>query len=96
MLAAPAADVEAEFAIKRSEPALEGSEYARRDAGGMPVHPHNRAKGLKPERMREPAQELVPPVVMHDRLADHGPEPRHPVGEPFRHVPVVERQVGAS
>ena len=46
--------------------------------------------------MREPAQELVPPVVVHDRLADHRPEPRHPVGEPFRDVPVVQRQVGAS
>ena len=96
MLAAPAADVEAELAIKRSEPALEGAEHARRDAGGLPVHPHHRAERLKPEWMREPAQELVPPVVVHDRLADHRPEPRHPVGEPFRDVPVVQRQVGAS
>jgi hypothetical protein len=62
----------------------------------MPVHPHHRAEGLKPEWMREPAQELVSPVLVHDRLADHRPEPRHSVGEPLRDVPVVQRQVGAS
>ena len=96
MLAAPAADMEAEFALKRREPALEGAEHARGDAGGMPVHPHHRAERLEPERMREPAQELVAAVVMHDRLADHRAEPRHAVAEPFRHVAAVQRQVGAS
>jgi hypothetical protein len=34
--------------------------------------------------------------VMHDRLADHRPKPRHAVGEPFRHVTVMQRQIRAS
>ena len=96
MLAAPAANVEAELALEWTEPALEGAEHARGDARGMPIHPHHRAERLKPEWVREPAQEFVASVVMHDRLADHRSKPRHAVGEPFRHVTVMQRQIRAS
>ena len=77
MLAAAAADMDAELAAQRRQPALQRADHAGGDAGGMPVHAHHGAEGLEPEGMREPAQQLVAPVVMDDRLADHGAEPRH-------------------
>ncbi|MFO1210974.1 MAG: transposase [Amaricoccus sp.] len=35
-------------------------------------------------------------VLEHDRLGDHRPEPRHPVPEPSRHPPAMQRQVGRA
>ena len=55
MFAAAAADVQAEFAAQGVEAALKRPKHACRDAGGMPIHPHQRAKRLKPERMRHAA-----------------------------------------
>ena len=46
--------------------------------------------------MGKATQQFVAPVMVHDRFADYGAEPRHPVGEPFGHVAAVQRQVGAS
>jgi hypothetical protein len=93
---AAAADVQAEFAAQRAEAALERPEHARGDAGGMPIHSHQRAKRLEPERMRQAAEEFIASVMMNDRLAEQRPKPRHPLREPFRNAPVVERQVGAA
>src|ERR1700722_13471480 len=62
----------------------------------MPIHAHDAAERLEPERMREPPQQLVAPVVMPDRLADDGAEPAHALAEPCRHAAAVQRQVGAS
>ena len=45
----PAADVDAELLLKRSQPALQGTDHARRDIGGMPVHAHYGAERLEPE-----------------------------------------------
>jgi hypothetical protein len=96
MLAASAAHENAELALQRVEPALERAEHARRDAGGVPVHPHHGAERLEPERMRETAQQLVAPVMMHDRLADDRAEPRHARGQPGRHAAAVQGQIGAA
>ena len=46
--------------------------------------------------MREAAQQLVAAVMMDDRLADDGAEPRHAVRQPQRHPPAMQRQIGAS
>ena len=56
MRAAAAADMQAEFARARREPALQRAEHAGGDARGMPVHAHHGAEGLEPEGMREPAR----------------------------------------
>ena len=74
MLAATAADMNAEFIRQRLEPTLQGADDARRDARGVPVHAHDRAKRLEPEWMRKAAQQLVATVVMNDRLADDDAE----------------------
>ena len=96
MLAASAAHMDAELAAQRRQPALQRTNHAGGDAGGMPVHAHHGAERLEPERMRETAQEFLAPVVMHDRLRDHRAEPRHALAEPRRHAAAMERQVGAS
>src|SRR6185437_8456329 len=59
MPAAPAADMDAEFARQGLEASLERADDARGDARGMPVHAHDGAERLKPERMGEAAQQLV-------------------------------------
>ena len=96
MPAAAAADMDAEFARERRESALERADHARGDARGMPVHPHDGAERLEPERMSEPAQEFVAAVIVHDRLGDHRAEPRHALAEPCRNPAAVKRQIGAT
>src|SRR5579884_849660 len=96
MLAAATANMQPELACKRRQPALERADHAGSDAGGMPIHSHDGAEGLKPKRMREAAQKFVAAVVMDDGLGDDGAEPRHAVGQPFRHVAAVKRQIGAA
>jgi hypothetical protein len=96
VLAAAAAHLHAEFFFERREPALERADDARGDAGGMPVHAHHGAERLEPERVREPPQQLVAPVMVHDRLGHDRAEAGHAAGEPARHLPAVQRQIGAS
>src|SRR6516164_3326118 len=94
--AAAAAYMNTEFARERLETALERADDTRRDARGMPVHAHDGAERLKPERVRQPAQQFVTSVMVDDRLADHGAEPRHPIGQPFRDVAAMQWKIGAS
>jgi len=70
---APAADVNPELMLQRSQPAFQRADNARRDAGGMPVHAHHGAKRLEPEWVGEAAQQFVATVMMNDRFADHRP-----------------------
>src|SRR5689334_3965029 len=49
--AAPAADMDAEFARHRGEPPLQGAYDTGGDAGRMPIHAHHGSEGLEPERM---------------------------------------------
>ncbi len=62
LLAAAAADMDSEFARQGLEAALQRADHARGDARGVPVHAHDRAERLEPERVREPAQQLVAAV----------------------------------
>jgi hypothetical protein len=96
MLAATAANMQAEFAGERREPALQRADHTGGDARGMPVHAHHRPEGLEPEGMGKPAQQLVAAVVMDDGLAHHRAQPRHPLGQPRRDPPAVQRQIGAT
>ncbi len=49
VLAAAAAHLEAQLPLQRRQPALQRAHHAGGDAGGVPVHPHDRAEGLEPE-----------------------------------------------
>jgi hypothetical protein len=94
--AAAAADMQAQVLLEGRQASLQGADHARGDAGGVPVHAHDGAEGLEPEGMGEAAKQLVAAVVMHDGLADHGSEARHAIGQPRRHPPAMQRQIGAS
>jgi hypothetical protein len=96
LLAATAADMEPEFSREGLEASLERPDHARGYARGVPVHAHDRAERLEPERMSEATQQLVAAIGVDDRLADDGSESGHAVREPQRHPPAVQRQVGAS
>ena len=96
LFAATAADMDAEFAGQRLEPSLQRADHARGYARGMPVHAHNRAERLKPERVSEAAQKLVAAISVDDRLGDDRAEAAHAGREPRRHPPAVQRQIGAS
>jgi len=62
----------------------------------MPIHPHDGAERLEPERVGDAPQQLVAPVVMNDRLANHRAEAAHSLRGPLRHLSAMERQIGAS
>ena len=75
---------------ERRQAALQGADDAGGDAGRMPVHAHDGAERLEPERMRQPLQEFVAAVVMDDRLGDDGAERRHARRQPRRHTSAVQ------
>src|SRR4029077_9961900 len=89
MLAAPTADMNAEFIVERRQSAFERSNNARCNARGMPVHAHDGAERLKPKGICESSQQLVPTIVMNDAVGQDGTEPGHPVGQPPRNVAAV-------
>ena len=62
----------------------------------MPVHTHNGAERLEPERMGETPQQFVATVMMDNRFADNRAEASHSVGEPLGYLSSVQRQVGSS
>jgi len=62
----------------------------------MPIHAHHGAERLEPERVRQAAQQLLAPIVMDDRFADHSAEASHSVGEPSWDLTAMQRQVGAA
>ena len=96
MLAATAADMDSQLSLQRAEPALQRADDAGRDARRVPVHAHHRAERLKPERVRQPLQEFVAAVMLHDRLCDDGAKRGHARRQPRRHASAVEREVGAA
>src|SRR6266581_608799 len=54
---AAAADIDAEFPGSWPEPALQGAHNGGGDARRMPVHSHDRAERLEPERIAEARKE---------------------------------------
>ena len=96
MRAAPAADMHAELRSTAAEAPLQRPDDARGDARGVPVHAHDRAEGLEPERIGEPPQQFVAAVMLDDGLAHHRAEPRHALAEPCRHAAAMQRKVGTA
>src|SRR5690242_1330289 len=91
VLASAAADMDAELALERLQPALQCPDHARGDTGGVPVHAHHRAERLEPEGMGEPPEELVASVMMHDGLGHDRAELRHAHPQPSGNAPRMER-----
>src|SRR3979411_2853215 len=96
MLAAAAANVNAQFVRTRIQAVLERAAAGRGDDGGMPVHAHHRSEGLEPERIAEAREQLRWTVVMQNALGDRSTQPAHSYREPGRHSAAVQREVGMS
>ena len=94
MPAAAAAEIDPEFIGTAVEPALQSPENGCRNPGRMPVHSHDGAEGLKPERIAESCQEFRSAVAVDYGFDNSGPELRHAVGEPLRHPSAVQREIG--
>jgi hypothetical protein len=62
----------------------------------MPVHTHNGAERLEPERMGETPQQFVATIMMDNRFADNRAEAGHSVGKPLGNLSSVQREVGGS
>ena len=77
--------------LKRCQTSLEGANHACRDARRVPVHPHHDAKRLEPERIGEPAQQFLAPIMVNDSFRHDGAKTAHPRGEPVGDLAVVER-----
>src|SRR5512139_3214520 len=85
--------MDAELMLYRRQTALEGAHDTGCDAGRVPVHPHDGAKRLEPERIGEAAQELIATVVVYHGLRDHTAQPCHARRQPVRDLPAMQRQV---
>ena len=82
---------QAQLVFAPGEPALQRPEHAGGDPRRMPIHPQHASQRLEPEGVGQPPQDPVRPFVQHERLDDHGAEPRHPLREPGGDPPSVER-----
>jgi hypothetical protein len=74
----------------RLQAALERADDAGRDARRMPVHSHHGTEELEPKRVRQPPQEFVAAVLMHDGLSDDGAERGHACRQPLRDAPAMQ------
>lgn len=96
VLTSAATDINSELVLKRSEPALQCADHGGGDAGRVPVHSHHCAERLEPERMRQPLEERIAAVMMHDRLGDDRSQRRHATCQPRRNPAGVKREIGAA
>ena len=91
-----AAEINAKLIGPIAQAAFEGAEDGSRDSGGMPIHSHDRAEGLKPKWIAQPGEKLGAPVALQYRLDNRRAELRHPIGEPWRHAAAMQRKIGNS
>jgi hypothetical protein len=93
MLAAAAADENAELILQRSKAALQCTDDARCDSRRVPVHAHDGPEKLEPEGMRQAREKFIAAVMMHDSFGDEPPECRHPSCEPGRYASAMQGKV---
>jgi hypothetical protein len=93
---AAAADVQAEVVGDVVQADLQRVHHARGDPRGVPVHAHHGAERLEPERVRQPREPCVAPVVQHDGLGDHATQHGHPLRQPRRDRAPVQRKIRGS
>jgi hypothetical protein len=88
--------MDTELMLNGAKAALQCTDDACSYPRGMPVHSHDGAEGLKPEWVRQSAQELIAAVLVDNSLGDYRSEPRHSVPQPMRHSATMEREISAS
>ncbi len=92
----PAANVEAQLAGSRIQPALERTQHGGRHSGGMPIHPHHAAERLKPEWIAQASQQLPYSALKNDGFRNGRAQFGHPVGKPSRNVSTMQWRVGSA
>jgi hypothetical protein len=88
--------MDAKFVLQRSKTAFQGTNHTRGDTGRMPVHAHDGTERLEPKGMSKTAQQLIAPVMVHDRLTHHGTETGHAIRKPARDASAMKRKDGTS
>src|SRR5207244_8218815 len=89
-----AAEINAKLIGPIAQAAFEGAEDGSRDSGGMPIHSHDRAEGLKPKWIAQPGEKLGAPVALQYHIANRRAELRHQSGESWRHEAGMQRMIG--
>ncbi len=64
------------------------------DAGRMPIHPQDAAKGLEPEGITQAREELGRSEVVENTFSDGGTECPHALGKPRGYTSSMERKIG--
>src|SRR6476659_5934594 len=93
---AATAHMDAKFILQWSKAAFQGTNHTRGDTGRMPVHAHDGTERLEPKGMSKTAQQLIAPVMVHDRLTHHGTETGHAIRKPARDASTMKRKDGTS
>ena len=96
LFAAAAAKIDAELLRTRIHASLQRAHNGSGDSRRVPVHAHDAAERLKPERIAKPREKFADAVVSDNVFGDGRPELFHPLGEPGRHAPAVQRQISES
>jgi hypothetical protein len=94
--AAAAAKINAELMGAGVHAALQRSHDGSSDSGRMPVHAHDAAERLEPERITQARQKLADTVLRDHVFGDGRSEHLHSPGEPRGHTSAVQRQVSES
>jgi len=61
----------------------------------VPIHSHNGAEGLKPERVNQPSQKLLMPIIDRNGRRDHSTQARHALDKPGW-IPVATQRLVAA
>src|SRR5579864_1543401 len=96
MFAAPAANVNAKLMRTRIQSALQSAHDRRCDSGRMPVHSHDAAQGLEPERIAQTGEKLRRAVMIEHALGNGCAQHGHALRKPRRHTPAMQRKIGNS
>jgi hypothetical protein len=91
MLAPAAANIQPQLLRPGIQSALQRAHDGGRNAGGVPIHAHHRAQGLKPKGVAEAGQHLASAVLVQDGFNNSRAKQRHTGGEPGGDMAPVER-----
>src|SRR6185437_15787015 len=83
---------EPQLGVDLLDPFLHRAANGRRHAARMPVEPEDAAERLKPERIGEPAQDVVHAVLARQIDDDFARQPHHAAEEPGGRFAAVQRQ----
>jgi hypothetical protein len=82
--------------LETPEPHLQRSADGRGQPARVPVEPEQAAERLQPVRIGQPADDVVGPGILAHGEHEGARELRHPLEQPRRRTPIVEREIGSA